>query len=62
MNHPVQEMSEIELLEMETEWLSLVDEMKLETTLGAQGFQFSLKMFREAYTRGYVKGRKKHDA
>jgi len=47
----------MELLEMEAEWLSLVDEMKLTTILGVQGFQFSMHMFREAYTRGYMKGK-----
>lgn len=55
--HPIQMMTELELLEMELEWQSLVDKMNLTTLLGDAGFDFSAKMFKEAYSIGYVKAK-----
>lgn len=59
MNHPIESMSDMEKLEMEADWLSLVEEMNLENTLGPKGFVFSHFMFIEAYSRGYGKGQNK---
>ena len=55
MEHPLSKMSELERLEMELEWDAVVEEMELEQKLGDAGFAFSHKMFKEAYSRGYVK-------
>jgi hypothetical protein len=55
--HSFSLMNEIEKLEMSLEWEALVEEMSLHTSLGERGFEFSHKMFIEAYSRGYVKAR-----
>ena len=55
--HPLSKMTELELLEMELEWNKLVQTMKLEEVLGPKGFEFSRKMFREAYSLGYMKAK-----
>jgi len=55
--HPISLMNDIERIEMVLEWDALVEEMSLTQVLGQQGFEFSRKMFTEAYSRGYVKAR-----
>ena len=55
--HPLSLMNDIERIEMSLEWDAVVEEMSLHAALGAQGFEFSRKMFIEAYSRGYVKAR-----
>lgn len=55
--HPLSLMDSNEKTEMSLEWDALVNEMSLRQNLGAQGFEFSRKMFVEAYSRGYVKAR-----
>ena len=54
-NHPLHSMPELHKLEMQLEWEALVQEMNLTTVLGKQGFEFSRKMFIEAYSRAYAK-------
>lgn len=55
--HPITQMNPIEQLEMEAEWLKLVDTKYLYKVLGPLGIELSAKMFIEAYSRGYVKAR-----
>ena len=54
--HPLEQMSGLEKLEMQLEWEALVEKMNLTTVLGEKGFEFSTKMFKEAYSRGFIKG------
>jgi hypothetical protein len=53
--HPITKMDDIARLEMELEWQALVEEMNLTKVLGQQGFEFSKKMFIEAYSRAFGK-------
>ena len=50
-------MDALERMEMDLEWASLDREMSLQKKLGPQGYDFSRKMFTEAYSLGYRKGR-----